>query len=281
MQLIIISGRSGSGKSVALHMLEDLGFYCVDGLPTSLLPDLVKQVNQSEQKLAASIDARNFPADFSLFQQALTDVKAVCNNCKIIFLNSDDNTLLKRFSETRRRHPLTNNLTSLNEALQREEELLHPLLASADLEIDTSHLSIHQLRGQIRKFVTKNATPPLSLLFLSFGYKNGLPNESDYIFDVRCLPNPYWEPKLRQFTGIDPAIRDYLESSQQTLQMTKSISQFLDTWVPCFAADNRQYLTIAIGCTGGLHRSVYIAERLAEHFQHQYQNIQVRHRDLP
>ncbi len=280
MQLIIVSGRSGSGKSVALHMLEDLGFYCVDGVPTTLLPNLVEELSQGYNKVATSIDARNFPRDFSKFKKVLANVKDLCESCEIIYLNADDNTLIKRFSETRRKHPLTTDDISLDEALQREHELLHPLQKIADTEIETNQLSVHELRNNIRSTINNDQLPSLSILFLSFGFKHGLPLESDYVFDVRCLPNPYWEPELRQYTGLDPAIKQYLETGEETPAMVSDITNFLDLWLPHYEKNNRQYLTIALGCTGGQHRSVYVAEKLAAHYQQHRKHIQVRHRDL-
>lgn len=281
-QLLILSGRSGSGKSVGLHMLEDLGYYCVDGLPTPLLVQFINSLPESYQQVAVSIDARNFPTDFADFQKQLKQLQSKTQSLKIIYLDADDKTLIKRFSETKRRHPLSNALTSLREALSHEEILLHPLSKIANFKLKTTNLSVHDLRRKIKEFIDlEPLSEQLTLLFKSFGFKNGLPLESDYVFDVRCLPNPYWEASLRQYTGLDPKVIAYLRASDKTDKMKQDIIEFLKVWLPHFRAENRQYLTVAIGCTGGQHRSVYVAEQLAEAFQPIVNNVQVRHRDLP
>lgn len=279
MKLIVISGRSGSGKSICLHVLEDLGFYCIDNLPVGLLPALVQEVSHEYEQIAISIDARNIPSKLSRFESIFTSLKQSTDNYEIIYLDADDNTLLKRFSETRRKHPLSSNEISLNEALQRENALLQPIAELADLRIDTSCLTMHQLRDLLHKRLVQHRGK-LSLLFESFGYKFGVPGDADFVFDVRCLPNPYWQTALSARNGLDEAVAKYLEEVPQTQQLLNDIQHFLETWIPPFIADNRNYLTIAIGCTGGQHRSVYCVEKLAVYFKNLYPNIQIRHRDM-
>lgn len=280
MKFIIISGRSGSGKSISLRMLEDLGYYCIDNLPINLLPKLADEFKQTHPLVAVSIDARNFPAKSIQFSQVLKKLKETANTYEILYFDADDNTLLKRFSETRRKHPLTSEKISLQLALQQEQQLLEPIAEFADLRIDTSHFSLHQLRTLIRNRITHNPTQSISLLFQSFGYKFGIPVDADYVFDVRCLPNPYWQPTLRELSGNDPAVIHFLKTNAATQTMLTEISHFLHHWIPSFIADNRCYLTIAIGCTGGQHRSVYIANQLAQQFMLVYPQVQTRHREL-
>jgi UPF0042 nucleotide-binding protein len=280
MRLIIVSGRSGSGKTIALHVLEDLGYYCIDNLPVDMLPGLVTRLQEDHPRLAVSIDARNLPHDTSILKGALTALKRPDWHTEIIYLDADQKSLLKRFSETRRRHPLTNDKISLEEAIVKEHELLRPLASMADLMIETSHLSQHQLCGLIRDRVARENTSRLQLLIQSFGFKNGMPPDADFIFDVRCLPNPYWQPQLRGLNGCDIEVIDFLKSSPEVEQMVDDIIRFLDNWIPRFEADNRSYLTVGIGCTGGQHRSVYITEQLVKRAQLLQMNVQVRHRDL-
>ncbi len=279
MKLIIISGRSGSGKSISLHLLEDLGFYCIDNLPASLLPTLMSHMSEQYTKIAIGIDARNLPADLDQFNQIIEDFIQAGIECDIVYLDADENTLLKRYSETRRKHPLTNKHISLREAVRREQELLLPIAHLAGLRVDTSNLSLHDLRSLISDRVNKQPQQ-LSLLIQSFGFKFGIPLDCDYIFDVRCLPNPYWQPELRPYCGLDKEIATYLGESELSQNMLEDLKQFLQTWIPKFEQGNRNYMTIGIGCTGGRHRSVYIAKQLADFFQKQLNNIQIRHRDL-
>ena len=273
MRLIIISGRSGSGKSIALHALEDMGFYCIDNLPIELLPEAQKQFSGPNAKLAISIDSRNIPEDFSLLQ-------ASSNNYEIIYLDADENTLLRRFSETRRRHPLTNENTSLREAIRLEHNLLGPIANLADLTINTNNLTQHSLHNLIRDRVVHHDGDKLQILLQSFGFKYGLPSDPDFVFDVRCLANPYWQPDLRALTGQDKEVRDFLQQDPNSQHMLEDISGFLQRWIPQFASNNRSYMTIAVGCTGGHHRSVYLVEELAKINIPQSPAIQVRHRDL-
>lgn len=280
MRLTIISGRSGSGKSVCLHVLEDLGFYCIDNLPVSLLPALIEQVRNHQPRIAVSVDARNLPTDLDRFINILDQLKKIVTSYEIIYLDAEDTTLLRRFSETRRKHPLSSEKISLQEALKKEAQLLEPIAQLADLRIDSTRLTVQQLRELVRDRVTDKLKKGLSLLFESFGYKFGVPADADYVFDVRCLPNPYWEPSLREFTGLDLQVEEFLQQQPQTQKLLDHIKSFLETWLPTFEADNRNYMTVAMGCTGGQHRSVYIVEQLAKHFLGQHRNVQIRHRDL-
>ncbi|MBS0286219.1 MAG: RNase adapter RapZ [Proteobacteria bacterium] len=280
MRLIIVSGRSGSGKSISLHVLEDLGYYCVDNLPVDMLPGLVSKLQDDHPRLAVSIDARNLPTDENVLKDVISALRQPGWHSEIIYLDADHKILLKRFSETRRRHPLTNDKVSLQEAIEGEHALLRPLASMADIMIDTSHLTQHQLCALIRDRVARENTSRLQLLIQSFGYKNGMPADADFIFDVRCLPNPYWQSDLRPLTGKDKAVADYLQGYPVVKQMVEDIIKFLDNWIPRFEADNRSYLTVGIGCTGGQHRSVFVTEQLVQQAHQLQMNVQVRHRDL-
>jgi len=281
MKLIIISGVSGSGKSVALHTLEDQGYLCIDNLPLALLPALAEQIPQDDryQKCAVGIDARNSPAsldDFPLLLSALDNKKIPY---EIVFLDAQDDVLLKRFSETRRKHPLSNDDLPLIEAIKKERQLLEYLNAHADLQLDTSSNNVHQLRQQIIDRVARSEKNNLSVSLISFGFKHGIPSGIDFMFDVRCLPNPHWNQELRSLTGQDPAVIDFLSAEQDVNDMLQQIGDFFEQWLPKFRDSNRNYLTIAIGCTGGQHRSVYLVEALAAQLNEQ-QNILIRHREL-
>lgn len=278
MRLVILSGRSGSGKTISLHVLEDLGYYCVDNLPVDMLPGLVSRLQEDHPRLAVSIDARNLPLDVNLLKDVISELRQP--GCEIIYLDADHKSLLRRFSETRRRHPLTNSNVSLQEAIEQEHDLLRPLASMADITIDTSRLTQHQLCALIRDRVARENTSRLQLLIQSFGFKNGMPADADFIFDVRCLPNPYWQPDLRGLSGCDVAVIDFLKAYPEVHQMVEDIIRFLDNWIPRFEADNRSYLTVGIGCTGGQHRSVYITEQLVGLAKKLQLNVQVRHRDL-
>jgi len=283
MKLVIISGRSGSGKSTALNVLEDLGFYCIDNLPVALLPSLstkIQQGKQANQDVAVSIDARNIPTDLANFAQIIRQLEGIQSKVEIVYLDAHTDTLLTRFSATRRKHPLTGPDTPLLEAIKIEGDLLQHIKEMADLNVDTTHLSMHQLRSIIKKRVVQKQGEEMSLLFESFGFKHGIPKDSDLVFDVRCLPNPYWDPMLRQFTGQDGVIVDFLGKEDTVNAMFADISKFLKTWLPEFQQNNRTYMTVSIGCTGGQHRSVYMAERLFAHYQQSYGNVQLRHREL-
>lgn len=284
MRLIVVSGLSGSGKTIALQAMEDMGIYCIDNLPFKLLPSLaahLKNATRLQYKDAAvGIDARNLADDFEEFPAVLEQVRAEGVQCEILFLTADDPTLLKRFSETRRKHPLSDTSVPLNEAIKAERQLLLPVAADADWHLDTSHTNVHQLRTLVRERLGRSGQQTLSLLFSSFGYKHGVPADADFVFDVRCLPNPYWEPHLRPLTGIDADVRTFLEQQPAVGRMFEGIRDFLEIWVPHFEAENRSYMTVAVGCTGGYHRSVYMVERLGAHFRAIRGNVLTRHREL-
>lgn len=281
LSLIIVSGRSGSGKSTALHVLEDMGYYCIDNLPVGLLPPLIARVSRSQptQKVSVSIDARNVATDLDSFPEVIEKVDPELVKTQIIYLDSASQTLVKRFSETRRKHPLSNEQRDLKEALELETRLLDPISGMADLTIDTTSLTIHELRDLIKSRVTGSRLE-FALLFQSFAYKSGVPVDADLVFDVRCLPNPHWKPNLRALTGLDHPVREFLESHQDVHEMFESIKNYLEDWLPRFEANNRSYMTVAIGCTGGHHRSVYICERLYAWFCSRWKNVQIRHREL-
>lgn len=283
MDLVIISGRSGSGKTSALHVLEDIGYYCVDNLPVTLLPALTEQLGQdadtSINKVAVGIDARNNPSQLNRFPSVLTLLREKGIDVQVIYLDADNSTLLKRFSETRRKHPISNKRTSLQEALKQEKALLDPISSSASLQIDTSKLSLHDLRDAIKDRVDTPETG-MAILIQSFGFKHGIPVDADFVFDVRCLPNPHWVPALRSFTGRDENVASFLHQHESVQNMIRDIIGFLEKWIPSFADNNRSYTTIAIGCTGGQHRSVYITEQVSAYFMQRLGNVQARHREL-
>ncbi len=284
MRLIIVSGRSGSGKSTALDVLEDNGFYCIDNLPAGLLPELAERAllhtEVLQPQVAVSIDARNLPTHLQRFPELLDEVRARHIQCDVLYLDADDETLLKRFSETRRRHPLTDENRSLAEAIRDETLLLEPISDLADLKIDTTNLNLYQLRDSLKLRLLNKPEPGTAFLIESFGFKRGMPVDADLVFDVRCLPNPYWKPDLRANSGLDQPVIDYLSAQADVNEMYTDIHAYLHKWLPRFAASNRAYVTIAIGCTGGHHRSVYLAERLGKTLKPQLKNLQVRHRDL-
>jgi UPF0042 nucleotide-binding protein len=284
MSMIIISGLSGSGKSIALNALEDLGFYCIDNLPVGLLEAFANEIHDQQtrpiSKVAAGIDARNHRDHLNRFPDIIAGLRKMGIACKILFLQADDATLLKRFSETRRRHPLSDAGMPLADAIEEERRLLEPIIANADLFIDTSRTNVHQLRKLVMETQRSTDATGFSLLLRSFGYKHGIPADADFVFDVRCLPNPHWEPGLRKLTGRDKEVAEFLEQETMVQNMYDHLEQFLTTWIPSFRADNRCYLSVAIGCTGGQHRSVYIVERLKKHLDKQIGDIVIRHREL-
>ena len=282
MRLVVISGRSGSGKSAALHVLEDQGFYCIDNLPIGLLPALARQAEADEKltRVAVSIDARNLSPAGEPIDQLLFELPHDQYQLDVVYLDASDSVLLQRFSATRRKHPLTSATLSLAEAIEREKSLLEPVANMADLTLDTTHMSVHDLRSLIRLRVADKQNGDMSILFESFGFKHGIPTDADYVFDVRHLPNPYWDERLRPMTGLDADIRHFLNGYDVVNAMKQDISSFLERWMPKFIEANRSYMTIAIGCTGGQHRSVFMSEELAALFRTHYPNVQVRHREL-
>ncbi|MEK6749314.1 MAG: RNase adapter RapZ [Pseudomonadota bacterium] len=285
MKLVIVSGLSGSGKSTALNVLEDLGYYSIDNLPLALLSSFADYMSGTAQKfyerVAVGIDARNRSEDLHYFPAILNGLQNGEIQTEVIFLDAAEDILIKRFSETRRKHPLTNDHVSLSEAIRQERVLLDPISARADLYIDTSTSNLHELRDLVTLRVVGKVGGGMSLLFESFGYKHGLPQDADFVFDLRSLPNPHWNAQLRQHTGKEIPVIEFLETHADVHAMFKDIRDYLERWLPRIAASNRSYLTVAVGCTGGYHRSVYMVERLVAHFSTAYQNTLVRHRELP
>ncbi len=284
MKLIIVSGLSGSGKSIALDTLEDCGFYCVDNLPVALLDNFVQQVIHTEEwtytKTAIGIDSRTQSSSLAHFPEILNVIKQLNIEYEILFLQADNETLLKRFSETRRKHPLTDQTHPLNEAIKAERKMLEAVAQEANLLIDTSRTNVHELRELIRLRIGSKRNQILSVFFQSFGFKNGIPMDTDFLFDARCLPNPHWEPTLRQLTGKDKPVIEFLSSMPDVREYLEDTTHFLQRWVPRFESGNRSYLSITIGCTGGQHRSVYLAECLANNFRNTPYYILVGHREL-
>lgn len=283
MQIIFVSGLSGSGKTVALHLLEDMDYTSLDNFPIRLLRDYIEgEINRkggSRRKIAIGIDARAGEQDLKVLPEMLEELRGAGLPAQLIFLTSEDDTLIRRYSETRRRHPLAQQEGSLLDAIRDERRVLSAVSACADLTIDTTHLNVHDLRELIRRRL-KPEDSGLSLMFMSFGYKNGVPRDADFVFDLRCLPNPHWEHALRPYTGRDEEVVRYLEEKDTVISMRKDIIDFLERWIPCFEGADRSYLTIAVGCTGGRHRSVYMAEQLAAHFMKTHSRVLVRHTSL-
>ncbi len=283
MQLVIISGRSGSGKSTALHQLEDEGYYCIDNLPVALLPSLVEETTRAEfahfRGVAVCIDARNAWRDLQNFNTILESLPAHMQT-QVLFLDAQEGALIKRFSETRRRHPLSGENMPLAEAIARERELLEPIASEASLVLDTSQLTIYELRDAIRQRLLGDSSGSMSILIQSFGFKRGLPADADLVFDVRLLPNPHWVKELRMLSGLDEPVREFLEAQPMTAELYASLCEYLDRWLPRYAQSNRSYMTIAVGCTGGQHRSVYLANRLYRHYHQHYPQVHLRHREL-
>jgi UPF0042 nucleotide-binding protein len=283
MKLTIISGRSGSGKSTVLHILEDRGYYCIDNLPASLLPALADRISNGDAHLsdiAVSIDARNISADLQQAPEIISELQARELSTEIIFLDANSQTLLKRFSESRRKHPLSNESTDLREAIDIESALLESISMMANLVIDTSNMSLHQLRDLVKNRLLESSETNMALLFESFGFKNGIPVDADLVYDVRCLPNPYWDTALRSLTGLDADVAKFLDSQDEVQEMIDDIRAYLEKWLPRYESNNRSYITVAVGCTGGQHRSVYIGEKLKKYFSSKIKNVQIRHRDL-
>ncbi len=283
-RFLIVSGLSGAGKSIALHALEDAGYYCVDNLPVGILVNFARFIADQNQphfdKVAVGIDARNQPNALASLPGALDRLALETAQAELIFVDASDETLLRRFSETRRKHPLSSEERPLADAIALERSLLDPLAMRADIRIDTTRTNVHEFRAAIRELITKRASGSLALQFQSFGFKHGVPSDADFVFDVRCLPNPYWDSQLRDYSGCDAPVRDFLDAAPMVQQMASDIGRFLETWVEQFEEVNRTYLTIAFGCTGGRHRSVYMAERMAREFAARGKRAAISHRDL-
>ena len=281
IDLVIVSGRSGSGKTVALRVLEDLGYYCIDNLPVMFLPELVKVAKNRYPKLAVSIDIRNMPDNIQSFEDMYETLK---NNKRIktalIYVDADDSVLIKRYSETRRLHPLSKRKPSLDEAIVLEGTLLEDIKSMADLRIDTSNLSIHDLASQITTLINGRPEKKLVIVFESFGFKNGIAKDADFIFDSRFLPNPFWDPSLRNKTGLDVEVSEFFKKYPQVEAYINQIDGLITRWIGDIEKSNRSYLTIAIGCTGGCHRSVFIAQSLFSRFDQRGFLTKVRHRSL-
>ena len=281
MRLIIVSGLSGSGKSVALHMLEDIDFYCVDNIPAALLKPFishtVRGMGDTYPRTAVGLDARNRPNEIETIPALVGELRRSGIDCEVLYLHAADEVLLKRYAETRRKHPLVAGDVSLREAIASERRLLEPISNAADLVIDTSRMGVHALREMIRERIDRRRDGRLCLMFESFGYKYGIPGDADFVFDVRSLPNPYWDHALRPLNGRDAPVIEYLAGQAGVRDMIADLIGFLDRRVVEFEQVNRSYLTIAVGCTGGQHRSVYVAERLAEHFRKSYPQVLTRH----
>ena len=283
MSFFIVSGLSGSGKSIALQALEDLGFYCIDNLPASLLPAFTKEFSTVSDAdfsgCAVGIDSRN-RGFLEALPDTLAEIMSRGLDCRILFLESEESVLINRYSETRRRHPLTNGDTALVEGIRREREFLLPLRMAATRIIDTSHTTPQKLRTLVRDFAGDRGDSKLTLLFESFGYKLAPPGDANFVFDVRCIPNPYWNSELRDLNGRDAKVIEFFRDKADANRMIEDIKTFVENWLPKFKSENRTYVTVAIGCTGGQHRSVYIADRLAAQFTSSDLNVQVRHREL-
>ncbi|MFN3843960.1 MAG: RNase adapter RapZ [Rehaibacterium terrae] len=282
--LVVISGLSGSGKSVALNTLEDLDYNCVDNLPAELLPAFVESVTRNGEahpRLAVGIDVRNRGVDLSQLPEWLSAVGALGVDYTLVYFDTRDEILLKRYSETRRRHPLSHTGLALADAIVLERQVLRPVRAIADHVIDTSELNVHQLRRRVIVQLGAGQQPGLSLLFESFAYKRGLPADADFVFDARCLPNPHWDSRLRPLSGRDAAVREHLEAQPEVREFVQQVAAFLDAWLPRLEDGTRSYVTIAFGCTGGRHRSVFLAERLARHCREQgREDVLTFHREL-
>lgn len=279
MVLMIVSGRSGSGKSVALRALEDMGFYCVDNLPVELLPSLASTLTKRQMSAAVSIDVRNMPESPEILENAVHSLPSSFS-LQLLFLDADRNTLIRRYSDTRRLHPLSSKNLPLENAVDRENDMLEPLRSRADLIIDTSEMSVHELAEMLRSRLLGKRERELTIVFESFGFKHGIPIDADYVFDVRFLPNPHWDPKLRPMTGLDKPVAAFLDRHTEVHKFIYQTRNYLAQWLPALESNNRSYLTVAIGCTGGKHRSVYIAAQLADYFRSRGKNVQSRHRTL-
>jgi UPF0042 nucleotide-binding protein len=283
IHLIVLTGMSGGGKTVALRALEDLEFYCVDNLPSALLPQLVNAVihdnDSKHRRIAVGVDVRNRGTDFAHMPTVLSGLAAAGVQVHLIFLDCRDEVLIKRYSETRRRHPLATRGLSLADAIAEERRLLRPLVAIAEKVIDSSELNVHQLRRLVATGYAQ-ATEGLTLMFQSFAFRRGLPLDADFVFDARCLPNPHWQPHLRPLSGKDAPVREFLDAEPLVGEYYADTVRWLDAWLPRFEQDDRSYMTISIGCTGGRHRSVYLVEKLAAYYRNQREGVLTFHREL-
>ncbi len=284
MRLIIVSGLSGSGKSVALHVLEDLGYYCIDNLPVALLRSLLDEVtrheDQSTDRLAVGIDARSPQSDIETLPAVIAELREHGVQTDLLYLQASNEILLKRYSETRRRHPLAIHGTELRAAIAHERDLLGEIINSADLVIDTTRTSVYQLADAVRERIDRRGSADLSVLIESFGFKHGIPADADFVFDLRCLPNPYWDAELRSLTGQDQEVAEFLDADTLFIAMFEDILSFLSRWIPRYVSFDRSYLTIALGCTGGQHRSVRMAEKLATALKQTHDPILTRHNEI-
>lgn len=284
MRLIIVSGLSGSGKTVALNVLEDIGYYCIDNIPAALLKSVVDEITSGDEPvknlLAVGVDARNRRKDLESLPRLIRELREQNVRTDVLFLQASDDVLLKRYSETRRRHPLAERGAALLAAIASERTMLSQIVDNADLIIDTSRMSIYELAAAIRERVDRRKVNNLSLQIESFGFKNGIPADADFVFDVRCLPNPYWTTELRGLTGLDKEVTDFLDEQPSVIAMCEDIQAFLERRIPEFDNMHRGYLTVAIGCTGGQHRSVYIAERLAVALRDIHDSVLTQHKEL-
>ena len=284
MRVIIVSGLSGSGKSVALRMLEDLGWYCIDNIPAGLLNDFISHTVRTAEDIyartAIGLDARNRPAELARIPHLVRDLRKSGIACEVIYLHADEQMILRRYGETRRRHPLSGGGIDLRAAIAQERQLLEPLVYSADLVVDTTRTSVHELRELIRARVEQRRDREISIMFESFGFRHGIPSDADFVFDVRTLPNPYWDPVLQPLSGLDAAVIAFLGAQEPVREYLDDIVGFLERRIPDYQRNNRGYLTVAIGCTGGQHRSVYLVERLSAHFTAQGRTVITRHTSL-
>ena len=283
-RLVIISGLSGAGKSIVLRALEDFGFYCVDNLPIGILlrftDFLVDQKTSHYDNVAVGIDVRNTGKAMAELPALLEGLDDKVIKSELVFVTATASALLQRFSETKRKHPLSTQSLSLADAIDLEQELLDPVSTNADLRLDTSQLTVHDLRRLVREVIVARPVPQISLQFLSFGYKKGVPTDADFVFDIRCLPNPYWELRLRDKNGRDAQVVEFLDKQESVRKMARDINRFLFDWLDSFENISRSYLTIALGCTGGRHRSVYMAEKIGQLFRDRKKLVRVNHRDL-
>jgi UPF0042 nucleotide-binding protein len=284
-RVILITGLSGSGKSIALQVLEDASYYCIDNLPVSLFEALVRDITSNPANArnltAIGIDARNPGVELDRLPALIQRLRDHGVDCEVVFLDAEDSVLIQRFSETRRRHPLTDEKRSLEAAIQLERETLRPLFDLARLNIDTTRTTLHELRELIRARVAERDSGEMSVMLQSFGFKHGVPRNADFVFDARCLPNPHWQPTLRPYTGRDSNVAEFLGDDTDVQAMISHIRDFLGRWIPCFESEGRSYLTIAVGCTGGQHRSVYLVEQLRDFFESQGRRVVCSHRELP